>query len=278
MALSDLEIVSNMITFSPRMGVPNKTSFNKTTKISSSMLKMSVKIEPKTIRGQSSNALPVSPTPVQPNQDLIQRYARLTDADFVPCLYLPQDLVPYQTQDQRKVFIHFHANGEDVSQCYQLLDQIRRKLCISVIAVEYPGYGIYPDRPANKKAQQILRDAETVFEFVTNQLKFSPRNVIVSGRSIGSGPACHLASKFQPLCLMLISPIKSVISIARQKYGRLAELFVNEHFNNLEKADKIVCPTIIIHGAQDNLVPYQDSIDMINNHLTNSMSHLFLRS
>lgn len=100
---------------------------------------------------------------------------------------------------------------------------------------------------------------------------------MVSGRSIGSGPACHLASKFQLSCLILISPIKSVVDIAKQKYGRLAELFVNEHFNNMEKADKIVCPTIIIHGAQDNLVLFQDSIDMINDHLTNSMSHLFIR-
>jgi len=99
----------------------------------------------------------------------------------------------------------------------------------------------------------------------------------VSGRSIGSGPACHLAALYEPLCLMLISPIKSVVDIAKQKYGRLAEMFVSEHFNNLEKAHRIKCPTFIIHGKQDNLVPFTDSIDMITNHFTNSMCHLFLR-
>jgi len=39
---------------------------------------------------------------------------------------------------------------------------------------------------------------------------------MISGRSIGSGPACHLASRFSnAMCLLLISPIKSVRDVAR---------------------------------------------------------------
>jgi len=48
-----------------------------------------------------------------------------------------------------------------------------------------------------------------------------------------------------------MSPIKSVNNVAYKKYGILADLFVNKHFNNLEKADKIKCPTAIIHGYKD---------------------------
>ena len=58
-------------------------------------------------------------------------------------------------------------------------------------------------------------DAKIVYNFVINVLKCDKNDVIISGRSIGSGPACHLAATVNPLCLILISPIKSVTHIAR---------------------------------------------------------------
>ena len=78
------------------------------------------------------------------------------------------------------------------------------------MAVEYPGYGIYKENKTSqhaKKSEQILKDAESVIHFATNHMDVSIRNIIVSGRSIGSGPACHLAAMYEPLCLVLISPI-----------------------------------------------------------------------
>ena len=58
-------------------------------------------------------------------------------------------------------------------------------------------------------------------------------NMIISGRSIGSGPAVYLASKYNPLCLVLISPIKSIVGIARTICGSLADKFLEERFNNI---------------------------------------------
>ena len=71
---------------------------------------------------------------------------------------------------------------------------------------------------------------------------------MISGRSIGSGPACHLAAKFKPAGLILISPIKSVSHIARQLCGRIADIFIEERFNNLPVASNVSCPVAILHG------------------------------
>lgn len=35
-------------------------------------------------------------------------------------------------------------------------------------------------------------------------------DILVFGRSIGSGPATYIASKFQPACLVLMSPFTSL--------------------------------------------------------------------
>lgn len=52
--------------------------------------------------------------------------------------------MPY-TIGSSKVLIYFHANAEDIVLCNELLDYIRALLKINIIAVEYPGYGIYTE-------------------------------------------------------------------------------------------------------------------------------------
>lgn len=108
-------------------------------------------------------------------------------------------------------------------------------------------------------------------------MKISQDKIILSGRSIGSGPACHLASKNNPRCLILISPIKSVIGIAKKLCGKWADYLLEERFDNLKTANKIKCPTAILHGLQDMMVPSQDSIDLIMEGFIHTKAHLFLR-
>ena len=69
-------------------------------------------------------------------------------------------------------------------------------------------------------------------------------------------PAIHLASKFKPRALMLVCPIKSVKSTANKLAGSLVDYFLYERFNNIDQAKKVSCPTMIIHGMQDELVQF----------------------
>ena len=42
-----------------------------------------------------------------------------------------------------KVFLYFHANAEDLGRCLNFLGYIQIYMRVNVIAVEYPGYGVY---------------------------------------------------------------------------------------------------------------------------------------
>ena len=140
-------------------------------------------------------------------------YSVIDDSYFIPCLLI--------RGMSKKVMIHFHANGEDISHTQRLLTRFSIEFKLNIICVEYPGYGVYNHYSENKgavsekKSEQIIMDAKIVYNFVINVLKCDKNDVIISGRSIGSGPACHLAATVNPLCLILISPIKSVTHIAR---------------------------------------------------------------
>ena len=62
------------------------------------------------------------------------------------------------------------------------------------MAIEYPGYGIYKDSSGKNKAEQIIKDAESVYKYFTNFLEVDKNDILIGGRSIGSGPAFHLAA------------------------------------------------------------------------------------
>jgi abhydrolase domain-containing protein 17 len=85
-------------------------------------------------------------------------------------------------------------------------------------------------------------------------------DIVVCGRSIGSGPACHIASLNSPAALVLVSPHTSIRGVVKDQFlGGLAQYMIAERFRNIEAIEKVKAPTFILHGMRDTLVKYQHS-------------------
>lgn len=100
--------------------------------------------------------------------------------DFIPCLFLRN---PTRTN---KIMVYFHGNSEDLGGAYQFLKFIQYRIEAHIIAVEYPGYGVYEGEPSENS---VLNDALRVLEFTHKVLKWRMNDIIIIGRSIGTGPA-----------------------------------------------------------------------------------------
>lgn len=159
---------------------------------------------------------------------------------FIPCLYLPY------TSGSSKLLLFFHGNAEDVGLSYEMLDHLRSSLKVNILAVEYPGYGIYKDN-GGCNADKITDDATIIFQYIVRETSLKERDVIVFGRSIGSGPATFLAAHNNPGALILMSPYTSIKNVVRNKVGWLSAI-VAEHFDNIGLMPKVRCPTFIVHG------------------------------
>ena len=61
-----------------------------------------------------------------------------------------------------------------------------------------------------------------VFSFITDDLHWEPKDIILFGRSIGTGPACHLAAKKKPGALLLMSAYTSIRAVVKSLVGRMA--------------------------------------------------------
>eukprot|EP00350_Pseudokeronopsis_sp_OXSARD2_P002747 CAMPEP_0170547778 /NCGR_PEP_ID=MMETSP0211-20121228/6106_1 /TAXON_ID=311385 /ORGANISM="Pseudokeronopsis sp., Strain OXSARD2" /LENGTH=132 /DNA_ID=CAMNT_0010852947 /DNA_START=678 /DNA_END=1073 /DNA_ORIENTATION=+ len=131
-------------------------------------------------------------------------------SDFIPCLFFKYE------GGSSKIFVYFHANAEDLGRAYKFLTFVHIYLRVHVLAVEYPGYGLYEGQTPT--ADKIILDAEVVYKFLTTNLNWKEQDIIVCGRSIGSGPACYLASHYNPCCLVLISPHTSIRGIVKDQW------------------------------------------------------------
>lgn len=168
----------------------------------------------------------------------------------IPCLYLQQLI------GSSKVSIYFHGNAEDLGLAYELCTQIRRHLKTHVLLVEYPGYGMYPGRPGE---HTICEDADDIVNYLTGELQWRVGNLLVFGRSIGAGPACFLAAKYEVGALVLISPYTSLRAVVKHIAGKVAQYFVSQRFNNLSLMPQIRSPTFFLHGLKDTLIPASES-------------------
>lgn len=170
----------------------------------------------------------------------------------IPCLYLRE-----KTVGSSKLLLYFHGNAEDVGLSHRDLDILKKSLKINVLAMEYPGYGIYQDKDGCS-AEKIKRDCDYLYRYLIHEIGLQENDIIIFGRSIGSGPATFLASKHKPGALALMSAYTSVRDIAKQKFGWLGYL-MHSHFDNLKQIQSVQCPTFLVHGRADDLIVYQHS-------------------
>ena len=117
--------------------------------------------------------------------------------------------------------------------------------------MEYPGYSYYLEIPSEQK---ILEDADTVYEFITQALMVPKENIIILGRSLGSGPAIYLASKYEIQIQVLVSAFASIKSVVKDTIGFFGAVFIKEAFNNLERIRDVRSRVLIIHGKKDKIV------------------------
>ena len=69
----------------------------------------------------------------------------------------------------------------------------------NILAMEYPGYGLYKDREASEA--NFLEDAEAVIRFAIEELRFKPEHIVV----MGSSSSLRQVNRLWPRCSCLFS-------------------------------------------------------------------------
>lgn len=85
-----------------------------------------------------------------------------------------------------------HGNAEDIGMIYEWFCEFTRELNVNLFAYDYEGYGKASGTPSEASCYE---DIEAAYNFLITSLHIPPSNIIIYGRSVGSGPSCYLAER-----------------------------------------------------------------------------------
>lgn len=171
--------------------------------------------------------------------------------DGIPCLWFP-------APKAATVILFFHANAEDLGMSFAVLKHMRDQFKVNVLAVEYPGYGLLHHMTPSEDG--VYEVALTAFRFLVDEVNVRYSQIILFGRSLGSGPAVFLAAQYPVGGLILVSAFSSIKGAVQSIVGRLFAWSFKERFPNNKIIANVSCSTLFIHGECDGLIPPDHSL------------------
>mmetsp|Transcript_12810 Transcript_12810/g.26061 ORF Transcript_12810/g.26061 Transcript_12810/m.26061 type:complete len:547 (+) Transcript_12810:97-1737(+) len=155
-----------------------------------------------------------------------------------------------------RTLLFSHGNAEDLGMMYKRMKDLALVLCVNILAYDYTGYGLSTGG-GGPSENMIYRNIEAAYKYLRVVRNIPASQIILYGRSLGSGPSCYLASKTalegdSVGGLILHSPFLSVYKVVADFGFHVA----GDLFNNEKRAVNIRCPTLIIHGKKDEVVPF----------------------
>ena len=145
--------------------------------------------------------------------------------------------------------IYFHGNAGNLKRWNVIASELC-KLQFNVLVWDYKGYGSSSGKT-------------TLGNFITQGREFykhvntfdTTRNIILFGRSLGTGLASALAVDTNVDKIILETPFTSMKSLIAHKTW-IGHYFVKNDIPSLTMIEKINKPILIIHGTDDQLIPY----------------------
>jgi pimeloyl-ACP methyl ester carboxylesterase len=195
------------------------------------------------------------------------------------------------------VIVYLHGNGTDIGGTAEEAKTLARELDCHVIVPEYPGYGLAEgvagEDTVDATTHAAIRFACETMGAPLSRLILYGRSVGTGpaaaaaarlsrnyshhgdggdrgGSSSSGGSSGSSSASFAfapggflggpPAALILHSPYTSIYDYAKEKAGGLLSyLLVSERWPTRTNLRKIRCPTLLIHGDRDEVIPFRHS-------------------
>lgn len=185
-------------------------------------------------------------------------------------LYTPADSGPSTRQrwlarkdyeDERTLCLLSHGNADDLGTSAAYNQWFADSFDTNVVVFDYPGYG--RSSGVTTTEQNMFAAELCVYDLAVNRMGVPPQKLVVVGKSIGSGPAVHLASSGLPMAgLLLLSPLASgvrCLSVAEHLPSSVLERLDSVFMPSVQRIRAVRVPTCIVHGTVDRLVPIRNA-------------------
>ncbi|MET0868282.1 MAG: alpha/beta hydrolase [Pseudorhodoplanes sp.] len=150
----------------------------------------------------------------------------------------------------KPVVIYFHGNGGSLKY------RVPRFLSLiadgtGLVALSYRGFGGSKGSPTEAG---LIGDGQAAFDFARKQ--YPDAKLVLWGESLGTGVAVAIAAKNDVAAVVLEAPYTSTVDIAFASYPFIpVRLLMKDQFRSDERIGRVKAPLLILHGAQDRIIP-----------------------
>jgi len=157
-----------------------------------------------------------------------------------------------EVPNARTIWFMMHGNGGQAADRDYVLQCMTEQ--DSLYVLEYPGYGRREGSPSMVSMNQAAVEAYQLL-----RLRNPATPVCALGESLGSGPACALASeKIPPDKIVLVVPFDTLASVASSHFFFLpVRLILRDAWDNIESLKHYTGPVDIFGAMQDTIIPIE---------------------
>lgn len=147
--------------------------------------------------------------------------------------------------------LYLHGNAGNRRDWVQVApDFIQRGY--NLLLLDYRGYGDSQGKPSEKG---LYRDGDAAWTWLEKRAQQDGLPAFILGKSLGSGVATYLAATHSPTGVILDSAFTSMSQLVALHARWLPRFLIPGLYQSMTRAGRVTCPTLILHGDQDDLVP-----------------------
>ncbi|MCI0403874.1 MAG: alpha/beta hydrolase [Acidobacteria bacterium] len=185
-------------------------------------------------------------TPAQAGVEVEDVFLTTSDGVKIHCWWA-------QTEPAQRTVLYFHGNAGNLSLRLPTIGWLQQ-LPANVLAVDYRGYGKSEGQPTE---EGVYRDGEAAYNYLAEERKIPPEQIVVLGQSLGTTVAVDVASKKPVSAVVLEAGFPSAKRVA-QEAMRLPGvwLVMRSDFNSARKLKDVRAPVLVAHCRQDSVIPF----------------------
>ncbi|MCW3088162.1 MAG: lysophospholipase [Sediminibacterium sp.] len=155
---------------------------------------------------------------------------------------------------QKGIVLYFHGNRENVNHYAVFADNFTRHH-YEVWMPDYPGFG----KSTGKLTEQSMYD-EALQVYKLARTKYQPQQIIIYGKSLGTGVAAHLAAERDCSRLILETPYYSFGSMVKTLFWMYpVDQLLKFKMPTCQYLPRVTAPISIFHGSADGVIPYRNA-------------------
>jgi alpha-beta hydrolase superfamily lysophospholipase len=167
------------------------------------------------------------------------------------------NIIQFITADSAKikgVVLYFHGNRKNISWYEKYVHSFTSQ-GYELWMIDYPGFGkstgAFTEEKLYAYALELYKLART---------RYKPINIVIYGKSMGTGIAAELAAVRDCKYLILETPYYSMTSLAAHYFPIYpVSRLIHYKFPTNVWLMKVTAPVILFHGTEDAVIPYSQS-------------------